>query len=116
VEQGVVGQFAVGADPQPLVRLARALAVPRQLADVALVDRMRPVEPVDQLVLPGLEALGQRGQRLGRRTSGMGIWCSSALRSGSANEADMLKMAFPCWTATTRRVVNDLPSRIRSTS
>src|SRR6185369_9713261 len=28
----------------------------------------------------------------------------------------MLKMALPFWIATTRRVVNELPSRMRSTS
>ena len=65
VQQRVVGQLAVGPDPQPLVGLARALAVPGQLADVALVDRVGPVEPVGQLVLPGLEALEERGQGLG---------------------------------------------------
>jgi hypothetical protein len=31
------------------------------------------------------------------------------------NDADMVKMVLPCWMAVTRRVVNDLPSRTRST-
>jgi len=32
------------------------------------------------------------------------------------NEHDRLKMGRPCWMATTRRVVNERPSRMRSTS
>jgi Na+/proline symporter len=36
--------------------------------------------------------------------------------SGTWNEADRLKMALPCWMATTRRVVKERPSRMRSTS
>jgi hypothetical protein len=32
------------------------------------------------------------------------------------NDADMEKIAWPCWIATTRRVVKLLPSRMRSTS
>lgn len=31
------------------------------------------------------------------------------------NDAERWKIGCPCWTATTLRVVNDLPSRIRST-
>ena len=65
VEQRVVGQRAVGPDPQPLVGLPAPLAVPRQLADVALVDRVRPVEPLGRLLFPRLEALEERRQRLG---------------------------------------------------
>ncbi len=51
----------------------------------------------------------------GSGTSGMGNWW---VRPGSSawNEADRWKMARPCWMATTRRVVNDRPSRMRSTS
>ncbi len=30
-------------------------------------------------------------------------------------DADSAKMVLPCWIATTRRVVNDRPSRTRST-
>ena len=51
----------------------------------------------------------------GSGTSGIGIWCSRPA-SRSWNEAERLKMARPCCTATTRRVVKDRPSRIRSTS
>ena len=55
------------------------------------------------------------GSDSGSGTSGMGIWNS---RPGSStwNEADMWKMARPCWMATTRRVAKLRPSRIRSTS
>ena len=38
-------------------------------------------------------------------------------RPGSArwNEAESVKIGLPCWIAVTRRVVNDRPSRTRST-
>jgi hypothetical protein len=45
----------------------------------------------------------------------MGIWWSMPI-SSSWNEQAMVKMAWPCWIALTRLVVNDFPSRIRSTS
>ena len=51
----------------------------------------------------------------GGATSGMGNWCSRP-RSRSWKEIDMVKMARPCWMATTRRVVKERPSRIRSTT
>jgi hypothetical protein len=35
--------------------------------------------------------------------------------AGTANEADMVKMALPSWSAVTRRAENDRPSRSRST-
>ena len=35
---------------------------------------------------------------------------------GADYEADMEKIAWPCWIATTRRVVKLPPSRMRSTS
>ena len=40
-------------------------AHPGQVADVALVDGVGPVEPVAELVPVGLEPLAQGGQRLG---------------------------------------------------
>ena len=50
----------------------------------------------------------------GGGTSGIGSACSGP---GSAwwNDADRVKMVWPCWIADTRRVVNDRPSRVRST-
>ena len=65
VQQRVVGQLAVRPDPHPLARLARAARVPGEVTDVALVDRVGPVEPLGQLLLPRLEALVERRQRLG---------------------------------------------------
>ena len=65
VEQRIVGQLAVGPDPQALVGLAGSLAMPGQIADVALVDRVGPLEPVAQLLPPRLEPLEERGERLG---------------------------------------------------
>ena len=51
----------------------------------------------------------------GGGTSGIASWCSNP-GSSFWNDADMLKIALPFWIATTRRVVNELPSRMRSTS
>ena len=65
VEQRVVGELAVGPDPEALVGLAHLLGVPREIADVALVDGVGPVEPLGQLLLPGLQPLVEGGQRLG---------------------------------------------------
>ncbi len=48
-------------------------------------------------------------------TSGASSWWSGPI-SSTWNEAAMLKMAVPCWMATTRRVVKLRPSRMRSTS
>ncbi len=55
------------------------------------------------------------GNDSGSGTSGIGSWWSGPL-SSTWNDADRLKMARPCWMATTRRVVNERPSRMRSTS
>ncbi len=46
--------------------------MPGQLADVALVDGVGPVEPVDQFLLPGLQSLEERWQLLGWRDLGHG--------------------------------------------
>jgi hypothetical protein len=46
--------------------------VPRQAADVALIDRMGTVEPVRQFLLPRFEALEERGQGLGVGHDGHG--------------------------------------------
>ena len=48
-------------------------------------------------------------------TSGMASWCSGP-DSHTWNDALRLKIARPCWIAFTVRVVNDRPSRMRSTS
>ena len=55
------------------------------------------------------------GSDSGSGTSGIGTWW---VGPGSSiwNDAARLKIAFPCWMATTRLVVNDRPSRMRSTS
>ena len=42
--------------------------------------------------------------------------CQSIPGSGSWNEAVRLKIAMPSWSAVTCRVVNDRPSRVRSTT
>jgi hypothetical protein len=56
-----------------------------------------------------------RWLRPGAGTLGIANWCSAP---GSAMwiDAESVKIAFACWGAMTRRVANDLPSRIRSTS
>ena len=55
------------------------------------------------------------GSSSGPGTSGLVNWCSMP-RSRLWKEQDMLKIARPCWMATTRRVVKERPSRMRSTS
>ncbi len=47
--------------------------------------------------------------------SGPGTECSRP-SCGSWNDADSEKIASPRWTASTRRVVNECPSRTRSVS
>ena len=60
--------------------------------------------------------LFMRGWRVsGSGTAGIGSKCSYP-SSAMWNDAASWKMARPCWMATTRRVVNDRPSRMRSTS
>ncbi len=55
------------------------------------------------------------GRSSGAGTSGMAkAWSKPS--SGTWKLADRLKMTLPCWMATTRRVVNEPPSRSRSTS
>ena len=44
-----------------------------------------------------------------------GTWTDPGPVSATWNDAESAKIARPCWTATTRRVVNERPSRIRST-
>ena len=65
VEQRIVGQRPVGPQPQLLTGLLHGPVHPGQCADVALVDRVRPVVPVADLVLVGLEPLAHGGERLG---------------------------------------------------
>ena len=55
------------------------------------------------------------GSVSGSGASGIGYWCSGP-GSATWNDADRLKIARPCWIATTRRVVKLRPSRMRSTS
>lgn len=63
------------------------------------------------------DLLGDGRQLLGiRDLAGGGSWCSKPASSGRWKDAVRLKIVRPCWTAVTRRVVNDRPSRTRSTS
>ena len=55
------------------------------------------------------------GSDSGSATSGIASWCSGPV-SSIWYDACRLKIARPCWIATTRRVVKLRPSRIRSTS
>ena len=79
VEERVVGELAVRPDPQALIGLSHLTGVPREVADVALVDGVGPVEPLLQLVLPGLEALEEGGQGLGLGHVGHGDLVLQAL-------------------------------------
>ena len=115
MQQGIVGERAVGPDPQLLVRLLAGSWHEGQVADVALLDGVGAREPVAPGLAVGLEPGGQRLERPRGRDVGHGELVERP-SSSTWNEADRLKMARPCWMATTRRVVNDRPSRIRSTS
>ena len=54
------------------------------------------------------------GNDSGGGTTGIGsAWSTPG--SSIWNEADIVKIGLPFWMATTRRVVNDTPSRVRST-
>ena len=71
---------------------------------------------------PSLSAIGAYRVWKSGSDSGSGVsatgesnWCSKP-SSGTWKLTDMLKIALPCWMATTRRVVNVRPSRMRSTS
>ncbi len=54
------------------------------------------------------------GSVSGSGAAGMGAWCSMP-SSWLWKDAERWKIGCPCWTATTRRVVKDRPSRMRST-
>ena len=58
---------------------------------------------------------GLTGRSSGPGTSGIGSLCVGP-SSATWNDAAMLKIARPCWMATTRRVTKLRPSRMRSTS
>ena len=115
MEEGIVREGAVGPDPEALHRLLAAPWLTGQLADVALVDGVGLGEPVARAPPGGLEPVSRVASSSGAGTSGIGNWWERPV-SSTWNEADMLKMAWPCWMATTRRVVNERPSRMRSTS
>ncbi len=48
-------------------------------------------------------------------SAGIDGWCSMP-GCVTWNEADSVKIGRPCWMPVTRRVVNERPSRTRSTS
>ena len=117
VQHRVVGQRAVGPDPDPLARRQRLACGPAatsrrsgcRSAGAGRTSRRaaRPTAP---------SGSGSRGAtRAGGTSAGIGSWWSKP-SSWTWNDADRLKIGRPCWMATTRRVVNDRPSRMRSTS
>ena len=79
VEQRVVGQLAVGPDPQALDGL---LACPCCIQGRSPMWRWSMgwgrANQSAELVAAGLEALAQGRQLSGAGTSGMGNWCSKA--------------------------------------
>ncbi len=116
VQQRVVGQLAVGPDPQPLVGLAgpvRAARAGRRCSAGRWGGAGRTTRPA-----PPARGRAARAGWPASRGRAPRAWRTGApgppRRRGRTPA--MLKMARPCWMATTRRVVNDLPSRIRSTS
>ena len=113
VQQRVVGQRAVGAEPHELLglagarRRARASAAARRPGGVdrALADASTPMASgPKRSSVAARAARGTSAARRDRATGGIGYWCSGPV-SATWNEAERLKMACPCWIATTRRVV-----------
>ena len=106
------------AQPEILVGRARFGARPSGRADEAHLDRLL-LAPLRRAAveLLGTAPLRARGGRTssGSGTSGMGSLCSGP-SSTTWNDVAMLKIARPCWIATTRRVTKLRPSRMRSTS
>ncbi len=70
VQQLSVGEFAIGLDPDALVRLDLMIGTPRQLADESLVNGMGSAEPLVDHTVGLRDALLQGRQRLGRRDLG----------------------------------------------
>ncbi len=58
---------------------------------------------------------GRAASSSGAGTSARGSACQSSPVSSMWNEASSTKIASPCWSAVTRRVLNERPSRVRST-
>ena len=54
------------------------------------------------------------GSVSGAGADGIAAWCSRP-SSYVWKDAERWKIGWPCWTATTRRVVKERPSRMRST-
>ena len=67
---------------------------------------MTPIASANRSEL-GRSSSGDGAAGIGRAYSGPG--------SGWWNEAESAKIGLPCWVAVTRRVVNERPSRTRST-
>ncbi len=65
VQERVVGQAPVRADPQPLAGFAVALRAPRQLSDEALVDGVGALEPLVDVAPLAAHAFEERRDRLG---------------------------------------------------
>ena len=111
VQQRVVGQRAVGAEPHELLGLAHrsapGLSQPRQLrrprgrsgARGGSTRRTRG----GKRSAYGSSRSRIVGSESGSGASGIVYWCSGP-SSATWNDADRLKIARPCWIATTRRV------------
>ena len=116
MQERVVGQVAVGPDPQALDGLLGSSPCfqgrsPMWRWSMGWGRANQSASSSRQ----GASRSGRLASVSGSGTSGMGTGGRGPV-SSTWNEAAMLKMAWPCWMATTRRVVKDRPSRMRSTS
>ena len=109
-----------GTRPGSAARAARRRW--RRAARRRSAGRPRPGPPAAAPATPGsTEESAYRGSISaavgsvsGSGAAGIGSWCSSP-SSYVWKEPERWKIGWPCWTATTRRVVKERPSRMRST-
>ena len=73
VQQRIVGQFAVGLNPDLLTGLFTSQRTPRQFPDETLVDWVLAFEPLVDVAVLVLDAFDERSDRLGTRMLGIGI-------------------------------------------
>jgi hypothetical protein len=72
----------------------------------AIAPSLSAYRRIDSVLVGSVSGSGTDGIGSAWSTPGSGCW----------NDADSAKIAFPRWTPITRRVVNERPSRMRSTS
>ena len=84
--------------------------------DVAHVERPRALAEPGRAPADAASASRSGSVVRRRHAGGGGLGVLAAPSCGSWNDADREKIGSPCWIASTRRVVNERPSRTRSAS